>query len=248
MIKAVIVDDDAGIRDTHKKLLSEYFPDVNLAGEAASVDEAYTLIKSVNPHLVLLDIEILGGNGFQLLQKLKPYTFKVVFITGFNNFALKAIKFHALDYILKPANTVEFQQAVQSAIELIQQDVSSDQQNDHFLNNFQEKSPRKMVLRTINALHLVTISNIVYAKNDNSYTTFHLEDGEKIMVSKGIVFYEEMLSECGFFRPHQSYLVNLNHVKKLDKTDGGYVILDNEKEIPVSSRRKKSLIDLLEKL
>ncbi len=248
MIKAVIIDDDAGIRDTHKKLLSEYFPDITLAGEAASVEDAYDLIKKINPHLVLLDIEIIGGSGFQLLQKLKPYTFKVVFITGFNNFALKAIKFHALDYILKPANAIEFQQAIQSAIDLIRNDVSSNQQSDHFLENFQEKSPRKIVLRTINTLHLVTISDIIYAKNDNSYTTFHLEDGEKIMVSKGIVFYEEMLSECGFFRPHQSYLVNLNHVKKLDKTDGGYVILDNEKEIPISSRRKKGLIELLEKI
>lgn len=248
MIKAFIVDDDPGIRATNKKLLNEYFPNIELVGETDSLDSAYKEIRNLDPHLILLDIEINGGTGFQLLQKLKPYTFKVVFITAFNEFAIKAIKFHAIDYILKPVNSVEFQQAIQSAVDLIEQDLSTDEQTAHFVENFQQKSPKKMVLRTLNELHLVNISDIIYAKNDNSYTTFYLENDEKIMVSKGVVYYEEMLAECGFFRPHQSYLVNLNHVKKLDKTDGGFIILDTKTEIPISARKRKNLIDLLEKI
>lgn len=249
MIKAVIIDDNPETRATNKKLLTEYFVDLELAGEADSVDGGYNLIRQTNPHLVLLDIEIIGGTGFQLLQKLKPYSFKVIFITGFNQYALKAIKFHAIDYILKPVNATEFQDAIQSTIELIEKDFSTNEQSDQFLKSFtQPSNPSKIVLRTLDAMHLVNISDILYCRSDNTYTTFYLISNDNIMVSKGIAFYEDILIDSGFFRPHQSYLVNLQHVKKVDKTDGGFVILDSSEEIPISSRRKKGLIQLLENL
>lgn len=249
MIKAVIIDDNPETRATNRKLLTEYFVDVELAGEADSVDSGYNLIRQTNPHLVLLDIEIIGGTGFQLLQKLKPYSFKVIFITGFNQYALKAIKFHAIDYILKPVNATEFQDAIQSSIELIEKDFSTNEQSDQFFKSFtQPSSPSKIVLRTLDAMHLVNISDILYCRSDNTYTTFYLVSNDNIMVSKGIAFYEDILIDSGFFRPHQSYLVNLQHVKKVDKTDGGFVILDSSEEIPISSRRKKGLIQLLENL
>jgi two-component system, LytTR family, response regulator len=249
MIKAVIIDDNPEIRDTNRKLLSEYFIEIEVVGEAESVDAGYDLIHNTNPDIVLLDIEIIGGTGFQLLQKLKPYSFKVIFITAFDSFALKAIKFHAIDYILKPVNVSEFQEAVQSTIELIQKDFSTKEQNESLLMNFNQKAnPKKIILRTVNAMHLVNVSDILYCKSDNSYTTFNLCNGDNIMVSKGIVFFETILEESGFIRPHQSYLVNLQHVKKLDKTDGGFVILDSGHEVPISSRRKKSLIQLFESI
>lgn len=249
MIKAVIVDDNPDIRVTNKHLLAEYFIEVVVVGEADSVETAFNLITQTNPHLVLLDIELKDGTGFQLLQKLTPYSFKVIFITGYNQYALKAIKFHAIDYILKPVNVTEFREAVQNTIDLIEKDFSTHEQNEEFLQNFSANvGPSKIVLRTMDALHLVKISDILFCKNDNSYTTFHLSAEEKIMVSKGIVFYEDILIESGFFRPHQSYLVNLRHVKRLDKADGGYVVLESGDEIPISSRRKKSLIQLLENL
>lgn len=249
MIKAVIIDDNPEIRYTNRKLLSEYFIEIELVGEADSVDTGYDLIRNTNPDIVLLDIEIIGGTGFQLLQKLKPYTFKLIFITAFDNFALKAIKFHAIDYILKPVNASEFQEAVQNTIDLIHKNFNTSEQNGDFLRGLKQKSdPQKIVLRTSNAMHLINISDILFCKNDNSYTTFYLCKGEKVMVSKGIVFYETLLKESGFIRPHQSYLVNLQHIKKVDKTDGGFIILDTGAEIPISSRRKKDLIQLLESL
>nr|NQU91421.1 response regulator transcription factor [Bacteroidota bacterium] len=249
MIKAVIIDDSPEIRAINKKLLAEYFIEIELLGEADSVETAYELIRKTKPHLVLLDIELKGGTGFQLLQKLKPYTFKVIFITGHNQYALKAIKFHAIDYILKPVNATEFQEAVQSTVELIEKEVATSDQSEHFLKSFnQNGSPGKIMLRTVSALHLVDITDILYCRNDNNYTTFYLSSGENIMVSKGIVFYNEILSESGFFRPHQSYLANLQHVRKVDKADGGFVVLDSGDEIPISSRRKKGLIRLLETL
>jgi len=249
MIRTVIIDDDAGLRTTNIRLLADYFPEVEVLGEADSVDSAYSLIQEVQPDLVLLDIEIKGGSGFQLLQKLKPYSFMVVFITAFNKYALKAIKFHAIDYVLKPVNAVEFEQAVQSAIHLINKNEQIQEQSDLLLNNIQPKnSQQKIVVRTTEALHIVHIPDILFAKSDNSYTTFFMQDGEKIMVAKGIVFYEDILADSGFFRPHQSYLVNLHHVKKIDKSDGGFILLNSKHEIPVSSRRKKALIELLELL
>jgi two-component system LytT family response regulator len=249
MIKTVIIDDNPETRATNKKLLAEYFVDIKLVGEADSVESAYHLIRETKPHLVLLDIEIKGGTGFQLLQKLKPYSFKVIFITGFNQYALKAIKFHAIDYILKPVNATEFQEAVQSTLHLIEKDFSTNEQNELFLQSFsQNRGPSKIVLRTLDAMHLINISDILYCKNDNNYTTFYLSTGENIMVSKGIAHYEEILNESEFIRSHQSYLVNLQHIKKVDKTDGGFIILNSGTEIPISSRRKKALIQLLDNL
>jgi two-component system LytT family response regulator len=249
MVTAIIVDDDPGIRATNKCLLEEYFPEIQLVGEADSVDGACSLIREMNPQLLLLDIEIKGGTGFQLLQKLKPYSFKVVFITGFNEYAIKAIKFHAIDYVLKPVNVVEFEQAVRSALEMIEKSMKTAESSELFLGNVQQhNSPQKIILRTTEALHLINIADILFAKSDNSYTTFYLQCGQKIMVSKGINFYEDILSEHDFFRPHQSYIVNLHHVKRLDKSDGGFVIMDSKNEIPVSIRRKKALLEYLEKL
>jgi two-component system LytT family response regulator len=249
MIKAVIIDDNPEIRATNTLLLAEYFIEVELVGEADSVESGCTLIRQTQPDLVLLDIELNGGTGFQLLQMLKPYTFKVIFITGHDQYALKAIKFNAIDYILKPVNPTEFQIAVQSTLELVKANFSTNQQNEHFLQNVnQNYRSGKIILRTSAALHLVNVAEILFCKNDNSYTTFHLTTGEKIMVSKGIVFYDEILTESGFFRPHQSYLVNLRHIRRVDKADGGFVILASDDEIPISSRRKKALMQLIDNL
>lgn len=249
MIKAFIVDDDPGIRATNHRLLAEYFPDVKLLGEADSLNKAYEDIRRLKPDLVLLDIEIKGGNAFQLLQKLKPYTFKVVFITAYNNYAIKAIKFSAIDYVMKPVNAVEFEHAVESAIELINKEMHGNVQAEILLQQVNQKiQAKKITLRTTVALHLVNTDDILFAKSDNSYTTFYLANAEKILVSKGIVFYEELLTELNFFRPHQSYLVNLQHVTKIDKSDGGFVILDSGHELPVSLRRKKALLAFLDKL
>ena len=249
MIKAVIIDDNPEIRSINRHLLSEYFLEIELLGEAGSVEDAYRLISETRPDLVLLDIEIEGGTAFQLLQKLMPYTFRVIFITAHDHYALKAIKFHAIDYILKPVNATEFQQAVQNTLDLIKNDRGSEKQNEHFIQNFNAPGgPAKIVLRTQNALHLVNVADILYCKNDNSYTTFFLTTGENIMVSKGIVFYEEILCESGFFRPHQSFLVNLFHISRVDKNDGGFLILDSHDEIPISLRRKKALLQRLDHL
>jgi two-component system LytT family response regulator len=249
MIKAVIVDDNPGNRALNRRLLNEYFPDVHVVEEADSVKTAVAVIKKSKPDLVLLDIEIIGGSGFQVLQQLKPYTFKVIFITAFDHFAIKAIKFSAMDYILKPVNEVEFQQAVQNAMQAIDSDQNLQKQNDYLLEYYKKETQLgKIILKTSDAIHVVDMSNIIYCRSDNTYTTFYIQPEEVIIVSKSLKEYADLLNDYGFFRPHQSYLVNLNYVNKVDKADGGYVVMKSGKEIPVSSRQKKKLIELLEKL
>ena len=249
MIKAVIIDDEPAMQEVSSLLLSEYFPEIKQVGFANSIKSGIDLINSKNPDLVLLDIELTDGNSFRILQKLKPYNFKVVFITGHNSYAIKAIKFSALDYILKPVNEVEFQQAIQRAVEQINSNTDSTMQTEVLMASYKkETQSKKLVLKTTESLHIIDISDIQFCRSDNSYTTFYLIDGEEIVVSKSIKEYSELLTEYGFFRPHQSFLVNLNHVKKIDKTDGGFIIMKNKKEIPVSIRQKKHLINVLGKL
>mgnify|MGYP000331552747 CR=1 FL=1 len=249
MIKAVIIDDEIAIQEMNSRFLADYFPEIELVGLADSIKNGVELIRRQNPDLVLLDIELTDGTGFQLLQKLQPYNFKVVFITGFDSYAIKAIKFSAIDYILKPVNETEFQQAVQRAVELINKNENTQPQVEVLMNSFKKEfKNKKLVLRTSEFLHIINISDIYFCKSDNSYTTFYFEGNEKILVSKSLKDYEGLLSDYGFFRPHQSFLVNLNHIKKVDKTDGGFIVMENKKEIPVSLRQMKNLVGLLEKL
>jgi two-component system LytT family response regulator len=247
MISAVIIDDEPAMLEVNSNLLAAYFPEIKLAGTANSVSSGLELIRTQNPDLVLLDIELNSEKGFQILQELKPYSFKVVFITGHDSFAIKAIKFSALDYILKPVNEDEFRQSIQNAVDLIENNDSSQAQVDVLMDSFRrEMQSKKLVLRTFESLHIVDISDICFCKSDNSYTSFYLESDEEIVVSKSLKDYEGLLTEFGFFRSHQSYLVNLNHVKKVSKSDGGYMIMKNKKEIPVSMRQMKKLLSLLE--
>ncbi len=249
MIRVIIVDDDPANCALNRRLLTEYFPDALVVAEADSVKSAVVAIQKKSPDLVLLDIEIKGGSGFQVLQHLKPYRFKVVFITAFDNFAIKAIKFSAMDYILKPVNEAEFQQAIQNVLNTLDSDENIRKQNDYLLNYYQKETWQgKIVLRTNDALHIVNIMDILYCRSDNSYTSFFLKSGEEITISKGLKEYVDILKDYGFLRPHQSYLVNLNHVKKVDKALGGFVIMKNGKEIPLASRQRKKIIALLEKL
>ncbi|MDA3893013.1 MAG: LytTR family DNA-binding domain-containing protein [Salinivirgaceae bacterium] len=248
MIKAVIIDDEPAMQEINSRLLSEYFPEINQLGTATSIESGVDLIKKQNPDLVLLDIELTDGSSFQLLQKLCPYNFKVVFITGFDSFAIRAIKFSATDYIIKPINETEFQQAIQRAVELIENEQDTVPQTNVLMESVKNNEHKKLVLRTTKSIHIVDVNDIYFCKSDNSYTTFYFGGGDKIMVSKSLKYYESLLREYSFFRPHQSFLVNLNHVTKVDKTDGGFIIMKNKKEIPISVRQMKNLVEMMDSL
>jgi two-component system, LytTR family, response regulator len=247
MIKCVIVDDEACFREMIEILLGDYFPDIEVVAKADGVNEAIAAIETHHPDLVFLDIEINGGTGFHVLQKLRNRDFKLIFITAFNDFAIQAIKFSAIDYILKPINEFEFKAGVELAIREIEKHEPS-APLDSLFSNYQNKSNKKLVLRTAQEIHVVNIAEIVRCEADNVYTSFFLSSGERIVVSKGLGEYVELLEIHGFVRPHQSHLVNLNFIKKLDKNDGGQLILKDKTTVPVSSRQKQQLLDTLNKL
>jgi two-component system, LytTR family, response regulator len=247
-MRVVIIEDEKALRETNRNLLLNNFPEMEIVGEAESVKESIDLLKSTNPDLVLLDIELADGNCFQVLQACKPYSFKVLFITAYNQYAIKAIKFSAIDYIIKPVNEYEFCDAIYKAIAHYKQDEIL-LQTECFEQQYSSKeSPKKIVLRTAEALHIINICDINYCKSDNSYTTFFIKDKKPVLVSKSLKEYSQLLSKYGFMRPHQSFLVNINAVIRMDKSDGGFIIMNDNTEIPVSKRRKHIAFDELQNL
>lgn len=247
-MKVVIIEDEKLLRETNRTLLQSNFPQMEIVGEAGTVKDSIEVLKATKPELVLMDIELADGNCFQVLQACKPYSFKIVFITAYNQYAIKAIKYSAIDYILKPVNEYEFCNAINLAIAHNKQDELL-LQTKHFEYQYVNKeNPEKILLRTAEALHIVNFDDINYCKSDNSYTSFFINNKKEIIVSKSIKEYDELLSMHGFIRPHQSFLVNINAIEKVDKTDGGFIILHNKTEIPISKRRKQMVLDELEKM
>jgi two-component system LytT family response regulator len=196
---------------------------------------------------VLLDIKMDDGTGFDLLKQIEPVDFKVIFVTAYDQYAIHAIKFSALDYLLKPVDPDDLIQAVEKAEKLLVQELN--QQLGVLADNMQtqDRLKKKIILKTFDNIHLVKVSDIVYCESDDNYTRFHLEN-KSILVSTTLKEYEEMLGEYGFFRAHRSYLVNLGHIETFEKADGGAIILTNDKKVPVSSRKKEQLLDLLERI
>jgi len=247
-MRIAIIDDDKNIRDQYKIIINNHFQEFTEILEANSAESGITLLKKIKADVVILDIDLGDGTGFDVLQNVKPYKFSLIFSTAFNDFAIKAIKFSALDYILKPFDKEELIIAVEKAINM-REKINLESQLKNFFDHYDKTNQsKKLVLKTAGEFNIVDVTDIVYCQSDNSYTTFFFSNSEEIIVSKGMKEYEELLSQYNFFRPHTSYLVNLNFVKKLDKSDGGFLILKNGKEIPVSQRKKARLVQVLDEL
>ncbi len=245
-MKALIVDDELPIRQTVRMFLERWFPIIEIVGEAAGVNEAVEKINQLKPDLLFLDIEIRGGTGFHVLQKVEWKSFKLIFITAFNEFALQAIKMGALDYLMKPLNEVEFRIGVEKTIGAI--NLKDEEKVNQQITSDSPRNSTKLVLRTSTDIHIVEIKDIVHCVADNTYTTFYFKSGDKLLVSKGLSEYDELLEQHGFFRVHQSHLVNLAFVKRIEKSEGGHVHLTDGSAIPVSIRRKPLLLEVISKL
>jgi len=248
-MKVVIIDDEPLARQTLKALLGAEFPQLQIVGEADSVSSAVEAIQQGEPELVFLDVDLKDGSGFDVLNLLKSIHFKLIFVTAHQEYAMKAIKFSALDYILKPVSTEE----LISAVNRVNSEFKEQNQQlklDTFFNHYRnaETETRKIVLKTSESIHIVNIQNIIRCEADNNYTTFFTSQGEKIIISKGLKEYEDLLSGYGFFRVHQSHLINLNFISRFDKKDGGFVVLTDKTQIPVSQRKRQQLFEIFENL
>ncbi len=248
MLRTIIIDDEHHIRDTLLNMLEMNCPAVRIIGQASGVTSGIAAIQELKPDLVLLDIQMKDGTGFDLLASLPFIDFKVIFITAYDQYAVQAFRFSAVDYLLKPVNPEQLTEAVSRAGEMLQEHFNKQMKalGDN-LKTFSGKN-KKIILRTNESIHLLDISDIIYCDSDSSYTTVHTVEGEKIIVSRTLKEYEEMLTECGFYRVHKSYLINFVHIKRFDRHEGGYIIMTHGLKIPVASRKRDELLGLLEKM
>lgn len=245
MLKTVIVDDEPKNLRVLRKLLSDYCPQVEIVGEAADVNSAYTLIVEVKPELVLLDIEMPYGNAFDLLDKLRPVDFEIIFITAFDNYGLKAFKYSALDYLLKPVDIADLQAATNKAI----QRVNGKNINQHvelLLSNFKnmQNNLQKIAIPTMDGFVFMNVEDIIRCEANGAYTFIHTVSGDKLVASRGIKEYEELLPRSSFCRIHNSHLVNLNKIRKYSKGRGGTVLMEDGATLEVASRRRDEFLSL----
>ena len=245
MISVVVIDDEQKARETIITILGMSKIDIEVVGEADSVEAGYEMILAKHPDLVLLDITLFDGTGFDLLRKFEKIYFKVIFITAHEEYALMAFKFSALDYILKPLTAGDLLKAVEKANESKLHD-ETELKITTFLSNLEKI--KKIVLRTSESIHIIPIKNIIRCEADVNYTTFYIDTGAKLLVSKTLKDYSDMLEPSGFFRTHQSHLVNLDHILRYDKADGGHLVMADDSIVPVSSRKKEELFKLFEKM
>lgn len=249
MITALIVDDEEKNRETLAKMFDMFCPDVKVIGKAEDANSAYEIIQKDKPQVVFLDIEMPGGDGFSLIEKFDTIDFQIIFTTAHAAYAIKAIKFAALDYLLKPINLNELKVAVEKAIankdskSNLELDKKIEVLKDNRVNNNFEF--QKIALSTLEGIEYYSIDQILRCEADRAYCKFHFVGGKQILVSKPLSEFEELLNECNFYRVHKSNMVNLAHIKKYVRGAGGYVILSDDSHVDVSVRRKEDLMVVL---
>ncbi len=247
MRKILIIDDEKPTRDFIRHMLESFKLNVQIYSDGENVKSGIEAIERLQPDLVLLDIQMPDGNGFDVLKGTSFKNFEVIFITAFQEFAIQAIKFSALDYILKPIDMDELQTSVTKALESIH--VKKDESQFTALqHNIQPHQKRKLVLKTLESIHVVEIETIIRCEADKNYTSFYLADGKRIIVSKTLKDFDTMLTGYNFFRVQQSHLINIDFIDRYDKHDGGSVIMKDGASIPLSPAKKDQFFQLLEKL
>jgi len=248
-MKIVVVDDEPKIREGITDVIKNYCPEVKSVFEASDVDSALKVINEVLPDILILDISLGDETSFDILEQLNYTEFKIIFVTAHEEYALKAIKLSALDYLVKPLNPKELIQAVNNASKELERDRTELKLNA-LSANIKDISEgiKKIILKTSESIYMVNIQDIIRCESDDCYTKFYLVDGKKIMVSNTLKEYEKMLYEYGFFRLHQSHMVNLNYMDHFDKKSGGIIFMKDNSKIPVSSRKRNSLLKEIDKL
>lgn len=247
MIKAILVDDEKHNIENLAMILNYHCRDITIAGSADNIPDGIKLIEQEKPDVVFLDIQMGNSTGFDLLKAVPARDFEVIFVTAFDKYGIQAVKFAALDYILKPIDPVELITAVAKAKEKIAGRKNNNQLD--FLMDYlrQNDKPVKIALRQQHELRYVAISDIVRCEAQNTYTWFFLVNNEKVLVSKPLKEYDELLSPHGFIRCHQTHLVNPAFVKSFLKEDGGSLLMNNGMKIPVSKQKKEFVKEQLAK-
>lgn len=245
-INAIIIDDEAGCVETLLLLLQNYHSYVNIIGTASSVSTGVDMIKKNKDRLDLLflDIQMPGGDGFTLLQHIQEITFKIIFTTAYDMYAIRAIKFSALDYLLKPIDNSELEMALLR----LQSELPEHEHKrmSHFREQLQHKGAfERMAVSTMSDIVMIELNKMIYLESNNNYTTLHIEGGRPLVSSKNMGYYEDLLSTSYFFRIHNSYLINIKKMTRYIKGGAGQVEMDNGIKLPVSTRRKEDFLKYL---
>ncbi|WNJ17963.1 LytTR family DNA-binding domain-containing protein [Pontibacter sp. G13] len=246
MLTAIIIDDIAEARATLKADLAECCPDIEVIGEAEGVVTGAKILREQSPDMVFLDIQMGDGSGFDLLQILGDIQFHVIFTTAHDTFAIKAFRYSAVDYLLKPIDTDLLEEAVDK---IRAYDKTQSEQVETLLHNVSPQQPlTRLALHTTEKIHVVPVSEIVRCESSGHYTIFYLENGRQLLVSKPMKFYDQMLKDNHFIRVHHSHLVNGTFIKEYVKIDGGYLVLKDGTDVPVSMRKRAAVIEMLNSL
>lgn len=244
MLKAIIIDDERDARYLlQKQLLKDFAYEIEVVGEAAGCSEGVTLIEAVNPDIVFLDIQLSDGTGFELLEKLSDTSFNLVFVTAYDRFAIKAFEFSAIGYLVKPLNAGELKKTIDRIREHAAQHRKATMGIKVLIENFNAGKIKKIVVPSADGFNVVQLEQISYINSIRNYSEFHLTDGTKIMTSKSLIIYDKLLADHGFFRIHQTYLVNLSHVQAYIRADGGGLKMDTGELLPVARQKKAGLME-----
>lgn len=245
-MRILIVEDEVIERDLLKQLIAELVPMAIVVGEAGSVEEGKRLIEETAPDLVLMDIELKDGTSFEILKLFPEKEFALVFITAYNQYAVEAFRYSAVDYLLKPLQPEELAEAIRKVH--AEMNVQKILRNTLLKNLEQpERGEKKLVLRTAESYYIVKVDDVIRIESESNYTHFYTVDKQHYLVCKTIKEYESMLKEASFMRIHQSHLVNINRIKQVNKRDGLSVIMTDGCEIPVAMRKRNELMEMLKK-
>lgn len=251
-MKALIIDNDEAVREALVRLINTHCGQITHITQSNGVNSGIKAIEGGKPDIVFLDVEMDDGTGFDLVQKLGNYDFQLVFITAHNKYAVNAFKFSAIDFLLKPIDPDELVLSVKKAASQIKN--KDLEQQVKLLKDILSGSgtstnkEKKIALNDGNIIHYIKVADIIYCKADGSYTVFYITNNRKIMVSHILKEYDDLLCDLGFIRTHHSFLVNITKITRFDKTDGGQLFLEENHSVPVSTRKKDQVLELLAKL
>lgn len=249
MIRAIIIEDEKKSRETLAGLLERYCNNVEIVAEADGYKSGLKAIRDNKPDAIFLNIQMPDGSGFKLLEDIAEIDFDIIFTTAYDQFAIKAIKYSALDYLLKPIVPDELINAVNKSDQNKYKGEVGKNVNV-LLNNIKDapNEPRKIVLSTAEKIHVVNVDDIIRCESDNYYTRFYFTNGEKLLISKTLKENEKLLSDHNFIRPHKSHLININYIKSFNRNEGGYIVMNDNTSIPVSRRKREQVIDIINHL
>jgi len=243
VIQTIIIEDDQNSRDFLQEMLTEHFKNVELVAVCKTADEGKTAIEVCHPDLVFSDVELENTSAFDMLQQINTIDFEVIFTTGYEKYAIQAIKFSALDYLLKPFSLSDLTGALNHYLQKQNKKQSARQFETLFYNlRHIQRGSKKIALPTSNGLVMIPLNEVIRCQSELNYTIFFLNNKKKIVISKTLKEYDEMLSEFDFVRVHNSHLINLHHVLNYTKGEGGTITMSDGSEVDVSRRKKEEFL------